>query len=71
MNKKEFGIEFIWSCNNLAREYFKTTKSDELDKDTESKIIELVKSALKEIDPETGDFKLEPVCLETIPFVKE
>lgn len=55
----------IWSCNNLAREYFAATKSQEIDESVDKLILELVHKAIKKIDPTTGDFK--PIRMKSVP----
>ena len=45
-----------WSCNNLARELYGVTKSDELPEGLDEVITTYIKDALKRIDPATGNF---------------
>ena len=56
-----------WSCNNLARELYGVTKSDELPEGLDEVIIAYIKDALKRIDPATGDFV--PPKLDSITYM--
>ena len=55
----------LWSCNNLAREYFKTTKTADIPADIDGLILELVHKAIKQIDPATEDFR--PTKFKSVP----
>lgn len=55
----------VWSCNNLAREYFRATKTADIPEDVDGLILELVHKAIKRIDPATENFR--PTKYKSVP----